>query len=150
MPVQKKISELTAKTGAVEATDLLVISDYNGVDYDSKKVSISQVIPYKSFIGVHNQTGTGAPTITGGYSQLTGTLTFARTSAGTYTITNSVAEFLANKTFVFNQWGTGALGSTFQYSVTSTTVITFYTWDNTSTLADSLLAGASLEIKIIN
>ena len=101
MSIQKKLTELTAKTGALEGTDVLVISDYNGATYDTKKITGSQIVPYKVYITNISQTGTSAPTTSGGYSQLTGTITLARTTTGTYTLTNSVAEFTANNTFLF-------------------------------------------------
>ena len=81
---------------------------------------------------------------------LTGTLTFARTSAGTYTITNSVAEFTANNTFVFFQNSGGSLTRLFQYAITSTTVITIYSWTGAGSLSEGLLGSDSIEIKIIN
>ena len=150
MSIQKKLTELTAKTGALEGTDVLVISDYNGATYDTKKITGSQIVPYKTYITNISQTGTAAPTVTGGYSQLTGTLTFARTSAGTYTITNSVAEFTANNTFLFFQNSGGSVTRLFQYAITSTTVITIYSWTGAGALSDGLLGSDSLEIKIIN
>ena len=150
MSIQKKLTELTAKTGALEGTDVLVISDYNGATYDTKKITGSQIVPYKTYITNISQTGTAAPTVTGGYSQLTGTLTFARTSAGTYTITNSVAEFTANNTFVFFQNSGGSVTRLFQYAITSTTVITIYSWTGAGALSDGLLGSDSIEIKIIN
>ena len=150
MSIQKKLTELTAKTGALEGTDVLVISDYNGATYDTKKITGSQIVPYKTYITNISQTGTAAPTTSGGYSQLTGTLTFARTSAGTYTITNSVAEFTANNTFLFFQNSGGSVTRLFQYAITSTTVITIYSWTGAGALSDGLLGSDSLEIKIIN
>ena len=150
MSIQKKITDLTAKTGALEGSDVLVISDYNGATYDTKKITGAQIVPYKVYIANISQSGTAAPTVTGGYSQLTGTLTFARTATGTYTITNSVAEFTANNTFVFFQNSGGAYNRLFQYEITSTTVITIKTWSGAGSLADSLLGSDSLEIKIIN
>lgn len=150
MSIQKKLTELTAKTGALEGTDVLVISDYNGATYDTKKITGSQIVPYKTYITNISQTGTAAPTVTGGYSQLTGTLTFARTSAGTYTITNSVAEFTANNTFLFFQNSGGSVTRLFQYAITSTTVITIYSWTGAGSLSDGLLGSDSIEIKIIN
>ena len=150
MSIQKKLTELTAKTGALEGSDVLVISDYNGATYDTKKITGSQIVPYKTYITNISQTGTAAPTTSGGYSQLTGTLTFARTSAGTYTITNSVAEFTANNTFVFFQNSGGSLTRLFQYAITSTTVITIYSWTGAGSLSDGLLGSDSIEIKIIN
>ena len=150
MSIQKKLTELTAKTGALEGSDVLVISDYNGATYDTKKITGSQIVPYKTYITNISQTGTAAPTTSGGYSQLTGTLTFARTSAGTYTITNSVAEFTANNTFLFFQNSGGSVTRLFQYGITSTTVITIYTWTGAGALSDGLLGSDSIEIKIIN
>ena len=150
MSIQKKLTELTAKTGALEGTDVLVISDYNGATYDTKKITGSQIVPYKTYITNISQTGTAAPTTSGGYSQLTGTLTFARTSAGTYTITNSVAEFTANNTFLFFQNSGGSVTRLFQYAITSTTVITIYSWTGAGALSDGLLGSDSIEIKIIN
>ena len=150
MSIQKKLTELTAKTGALEGSDVLVISDYNGATYDTKKITGSQIVPYKTYITNISQTGTAAPTTSGGYSQLTGTLTFARTSAGTYTITNSVAEFTANNTFLFFQNSGGSVTRLFQYAITSTTVITIYSWTGAGALSDGLLGSDSLEIKIIN
>jgi hypothetical protein len=148
MSIQKKISDLTAKTGALEGTDLLVISDYNGSTYDTKKILGSQIVPYKVYIKNISQSGTSAPTVTGGYSQLNGTLTFARTGVGIYTITNSVAEFTANNTFVF--FTTTSAAYAFNYQITSTTVITIYTGNIVGVLVDGLMANDSLEIKIIN
>ena len=150
MSIQKKLTELTAKTGALEGSDVLVISDYNGATYDTKKITGSQIVPYKTYITNISQTGTAAPTVTGGYSQLTGTLTFARTAAGTYTITNSVAEFTANNTFLFFQNSGGSVTRLFQYAITSTTVITIYSWTGAGALSDGLLGSDSIEIKIIN
>ena len=150
MSIQKKLTELTAKTGALEGSDVLVISDYNGATYDTKKITGSQIVPYKTYITNISQTGTAAPNTSGGYSQLTGTLTFARTSAGTYTITNSVAEFTANNTFVFFQNSGGSVTRLFQYAITSTTVITIYSWTGAGSLSDGLLGDDSIEIKIIN
>ena len=65
MSIQKKLTELTAKTGALEGSDVLVISDYNGATYDTKKITGSQIIPYKVYIKKISQTGTAAPTVTG-------------------------------------------------------------------------------------
>jgi hypothetical protein len=150
MSIQKKITDLTAKTGALEGTDVLVISDYNGSTYDTKKITGYQIVPYKVYITNISQTGTSAPTVTGGYSQLTGTITLARTTTGTYTLTNSVAEFTANNTFLFFQNSSGSVTRLFQYEITSTTVITIKTWTGAGALSDGLLSSDSIEIKIIN
>ena len=150
MALEKRISELTAKTTALAAVDFLEVSEYNGVDYTTKKIAGSKIVPYKSYITNISQTGTSAPTVTGGYSQLVGTLTFTRSSAGTYDITNSVAEFTANNTFVFNNGGTGTTIRFYQFQVVSTTLITLYTFNSLGVATDGLMTNNSLEIKIIN
>ena len=149
MSIQKKISELTAKTGVLEDTDVMVISDYNGSTYDTKKITGSQIVPFKTFICVLNQSGTSAPTATGGYSDFSGALTFTRTAVGTYLITNSVSEFTTNKTFVFIQGGTGVTIRFYQYQIISNSQIYIYTFDNLGVAADGLITNNSFEIKII-
>lgn len=149
MSIEIKISDLTAKTGTLEDTDLMVISDYNGATYDTKKIAGSQIVPFKTFICVLNQSGTSAPTVTGGYSDLSGTLTFTRTAVGTYLITNSVAEFTTNKTFIFHTPGTGTIIKYYAHQMTSTTQISILTLDSSGTAADGLITNNSFEIKII-
>lgn len=151
MAIDKKISELTAKTTNIKATDLMEVSEYSGGVYTTKSITGAQIIPYKSYIKVLNQTGTNAPTVSGGYSQLTGTLTYTRTGLGAYKITNSVAEFTANNTFVFLQMGTAAINTSILVNIISTTEIGIYTYDDAlSVSADGLFTNAFLEIKIIN
>lgn len=106
--------------------------------------------PYKVYITKISQTGTSAPTVTGGYSQLTGTLTFARSSAGVYSITNSVAEFTANNVFIFLQSGVGAGLAFYQVEHVNSTLLNLYTFNYLGAAADSLLLNSSLEIKITN
>ena len=150
MALEKKISQLTAKTTALASVDFLEVSEYNGVDYTTKKIAGSKIVPYKSYITKISQTTTGAPTVVGGFSQLTGTLTFTRSAVGTYVINNSVAEFTTNNTFVFLQMGIGSAVGFYQVSFVSTTEIYLYTFDYIGAGADSLLANSCLEIKIIN
>ena len=149
MALEKRISELTAKVGAIEDTDLMVISDYNGATYDTKKVTGAQIKPYKLYLANISQTSTSAPTVNFNYSELTGTLTFTRTAVGVYIITNSVAEFTLNKTFVFHNMGIGSIIAYYQYQISSTTQIYIYTYNNLGLAADSLISNNSLEIKII-
>ena len=150
MSIERKFTDFTAKTGALKSTDVMMVDDWNGSIFTTKKILGNQIVPYKVYITNITQTGTAAPTTSGGYSQLTGTLTFARTAVGTYTITNSVAEFTANNTFLFFQNSGGAVTRLFQYGMTSTTVITIYTWTGAGALSDGLLGSDSIEIKIIN
>ena len=149
MALEKRISELTAKSGAIEDTDLMVISDYNGATYDTKKVTGAQINPYKTYLAHFYQSGTNAPTINYSYSELTGTLTFTRVRVGEYLITNSVAEFTLNKTFVFHNAGAGTIIKYYQYQIDSTTQIYIYTYNSAGVTADGLISDNSLEIKII-
>jgi hypothetical protein len=148
MALEKRISELTAKSGLIGDTDLMVISQLSDGVYSTKKVTGAQLKPYKNYLANITQSGTSAPNINGSYSDLSGTLTFTRNSTGIYYITNSVAEFTAFKTLVFHTPGLTSFVR-FQYQVSSTTLIILYTYDITNTLSDGLLNASSLEIKII-
>jgi hypothetical protein len=151
MSIQKKISELTAKTGVLEDSDLIVISDYNGINYDTKSVTGSQIKPYKTYFANISQVGTAAPTVNFSYlSELNSTITFTRVSTGTYELTLSTSELTANKTFVQITNGGSSVNVVVGAVVTSTTKIVFYTSNSTTgVLLDSALNGTQLEIKII-
>lgn len=144
----KKISELTPKASTLEDTDLLMISDYNGATYDTKYVTGANVRPYKVYLAVINQSGTGAPSSSWNYDEFSTTLTWARTGVGSYTLTSSGTEFANLKTYVQITTGNSILGW-IGVVRTSTSVLTFKTYDGTQTLADSVLSSAQLEIKII-
>jgi hypothetical protein len=149
MAIDKKISQLTAKVGVIEDTDLIEISDYNGVTYDTKSITGAQINPYKTYLANVTQVGTSAPTLNFGYSaELTSTVTFSRTSTGTCELTLSTAELTAGKTFVqITNGGGGAIVGAYR---TSTTTIVFYSANiTTGALSDSLLDEAQIEIKII-
>lgn len=149
MALEKRISELTAKVGAIEDTDLMVISDYNGATYDTKKVTGAQLNPFKTYLANITQSGTSAPTVNYSYSELTGTLTFTRSGVGIYSIDNSVAEFLANKCYINHTPGLGTSIRYYQYDIVSTTQILIYSFDSTGSFADTLINKNSFEIKII-
>jgi hypothetical protein len=149
MALEKRISELTAKVGAIEDSDLMVISDYNGATYDTKKVTGAQIKPFKTYLANITQSSTSAPIVNYSYSELSGTLTYTRINVGEYLITNSVAEFILNKTFIFQNAGDGTIIKYYQYLIASTTQIYIYTYNNLGLPADSLINDNSLEIKII-
>ena len=149
MALEKRISELTAKIGLIEDTDLMVISDYNGATYDTKKVTGLQINPYKVYLANISQTSTSAPVVNFSYSELSGILTFSRINVGEYLITNSVAEFTINKTFFFHNPGDGTIIKYYQYLIASTTQIYIYTYNNAGSPTDALITNNSLEIKII-
>jgi hypothetical protein len=112
-------------------------------------VTGAQINPYKVYLANFYQSGTNAPTINYSYSELTGTLTFTRVRVGEYLITNSVAEFTLNKTFVFHNAGAGTIIKYYQYQIDSTTQIYIYTYNSAGITADGLISDNSLEIKII-
>lgn len=151
MALEKKISELTAKVGAIEDTDLMVISDYNGATYDTKKVTGAQVRPYKTILLTVSQLGTSAPTVDWSYtSEITQTLTLSRVTTGSYKITASSALFTSNKTFVLISSGGSAMAANLGMYTGSSTEIYFYSANSTTGSAtDSLLDFANIEIKII-
>jgi len=150
MSIERKFTDFTAKTGALKSTDVMMVDDWNGSIFTTKKILGNQIVPYNVYIKKISQSGTSAPTVTGGYSQLTGTLTFARSSAGVYSITNSVAEFTANNVFIFLQSGVGAGLAFYQVEYVNTTLLNIYTFNYSGVASDSLLLNSSLEIKIIN
>ena len=148
MALEKRISELTAKSGLIADTDLMVISQLSDGVYSTKKVTGAQLKPYKNYLANITQVTTGDPNINASYSDLSGSLTFTRNTTGTYYITNSVAEFTAFKTLVFHTAGLTSFVR-FKYQVSSTTLIILYTYNSLDILTDSLLNASSLEIKII-
>jgi hypothetical protein len=150
MALEKRISELTAKVGAIEDTDLMVISDYNGATYDTKKVTGAQIKPFKTYLASITQSGTSAPTLIYGYSELSSTITFGYRAPGSYKITASTAEFTANKTFIQISNGESGGGIILEaYRSSATEIYIYVSSSNTLTYADGLLNNCQIEIKII-
>jgi hypothetical protein len=151
MALEKRISELTAKSGSIEDTDLMVISDYNGATYDTKKVTGAQVRPFKTILLTVSQLGTSAPTLDWSYtSEITQTLTLSRVTTGSYKITASSALFTTAKTFVLISSGNNTITVNLNIYTNSSTEIFFYSANSTTGSAtDGLLDYANIEIKII-
>lgn len=150
MALEKRISELTAKTGALEDTDLILISDYNGSTYDTKSVTGAQIRPYKTYLASISQIGVTAPTLSYGYSELSSTITFGYRSPGSYKIIASTAEFTANKTFVQISNGESGNGIILEaYRFSDTEIYIYVSSSDTLTYADGLLNNCQIEIKII-
>ena len=150
MALEKRISELTSKVGAIEDTDLMVISDYNGATYDTKKVTGAQINPYKVYLANISQVGTSDPILNYGYSELSSTITLDRTGVGQYELILSGAEFTLNKTFIQITNGASGVGIVLGAYRISATKIGFYSSNSTTgTLLDSALDEAQIEIKII-
>lgn len=99
---------------------------------DAVAASIAAAIPPapSSYQTIVSQTGTAAPAVSGSLAPVSTyaagtTFTWARTSAGVYTLTASTAVFnTAGKTGVF-VGGLNNLNGSYKYVVTSSTVITF-------------------------
>ena len=150
MALEKRISELTAKVGAIEDTDLMVISDYNGATYDTKKVTGAQIKPYKTYLVSISQSGTSAPTVNYSYSELTSSVTLGRRGVGLYSITLSASEFTLDKTFVHISSGEGGVGVVLEAYRNSATQVYIGSSDSLSqAYMDSLLNDCQIEIKII-
>lgn len=113
----------------------MIITKMAGLGYTISATDIvfpddSVGYPYAAYQTIVTQTGTGAPAVSGGFTPMsmyaTGTtFTWARSSAGVYTLTASAAVFnTGGKTAVF----LGALNNlngAWKAVVTSSTVITF-------------------------
>ena len=99
---------------------------------------------YTTYVALISQTGAAAPTVDALLQNTTGSsFTWARTGAGTYTITASSALFLANKTVCFLNNGSAAAETlNIRWTRTSDTVITI------TTSADAKLVKGSFEIRI--
>lgn len=150
MALEKRISELTAKVGTIEDTDLMVISDYNGSTYDTKKVTGAQIKPFKTYLASISQTSTSAPTLIYGYSELDSTITFGYRGPGSYNITASTSEFTSNKTFIQISNGESGGGIILEaYRFSATEIYIYVSSSDTLTYADGLLNNCQLEIKII-
>lgn len=118
--------------------------------------SPSQINPYKSYQAIITQTGTSAPSATVALNELGATLTWARTSAGLYTVTAGSAVFIANKTVIYlSNPITGLV--TYLVVPTSTSVITLTTLllsviatVLTAVNTDALMTNLGIEIRVYN
>lgn len=112
---------------------------------------------YSSYQAMVSQTGTSAPSATSLVNSLGVTFTWARTSAGVYTITASTAVFTAGKTGIFVK-PLNNLNGAISTIVTSTTVITVTTAVQslavlgllgfTATPTDALLVSTLFEVRV--
>jgi hypothetical protein len=88
-----------AFTGAVTVADAAFGSGWNGSAQVPTKNAIYDIRPYKEWVAVIDQTGTGDPTATVLQNELGGTIVLDRPSAGTFTLTLSNA-FTTSKTHI--------------------------------------------------
>jgi hypothetical protein len=98
---------------------------------------------YTEYTGIISQAGTAAPTVTVLKNSIAGTMTWARTGAGVYTITSNGTPFTALKTVVFLNVGDGEPNQILMWTRTSSSVITLKT--NGS---DGRITAGGLEIRV--
>ena len=101
---------------------------------------------YTAFI---SQTGTNAPVVTSILKDTIGSPAWARTAAGTYTLTK-VGAFTSGKTVPIDDNYIDQSGNLYKLNRTSADVMTLYTYAaaDTSVLADSVLANRYINIEI--
>lgn len=110
---------------------------------------------YLSYQSIVSQSGGSAPTEINFVNDFAGvTLTWARTGAGTYTLTANSAVFTSGKTAVIMS-NPSAFLNNFKYAVTSSTIITVQTASLsvislilTTGNADSLLSSTLIEVRV--
>lgn len=116
---------------------------------------LNEATPYTAYVAKLTQTGTDAPVAVRYDSNFSGvTMTWARTSAGLYTLTASTATFTAGKTFAIISGNQTSLIETV-VAYTSTTVVTITTNVMSesanvliATATDALLDGGLIEIRV--
>lgn len=148
MALEKRISELTAKSGLIGDTDLMVISQLSDGVYSTKKITGAQLKTYNTYLASISQSGTSAPIVNYSYSELISTITWAYISTGIYEATLTDAELTLNKTFLSISIGSGVLGY-YSISRVSTTKFRVYTYNTSASSADAILLNTQIEIKII-
>ena len=151
---------ITYPIGTPAAADLMVgtqkVTDVNGkIENLTKNFSVADVaafansysLGYTLYTALITQAGTAAPTAKILQNTTGDTLTWARTSAGVYTVTSGAALFTADKTIVFANNGNddGATGDPdIIWARTSATVLTI-----TATVGvNSVLTDGAFEVRI--
>ena len=141
--------------GTASASDLIVgteLADPNvaGDTNKTRNFTIQQVadlaksvgtLGYTLYSALLTQAGGAVPTAIQLQNTITGTMTWARTGAGVYTVTNSGTPFTADKVQVFINGGNND-GTVIRWNRTSTSVITL------TASADSKITKGSLEIRV--
>ena len=102
---------------------------------------------YNSYVALLTNTGVIAPVATVLSNNLTATLTWARASQGTYTLTASAATFTNAKTIVFVNPGSN-LGSLITWTRTSDTVLTIRSHRTDGQISDAIISGGAFEVRI--
>lgn len=142
--------QLTNDDGTISYADALAVG--NGLTLGQ----LNTKFPYNSYQAGVTQTGTSAPSATQFVNQLGATMTWARTSAGLYTLTAGSAVFTANKTFILLSNPITGLVS-YLVVPTSTSVITVSTLllsviatVLTAVNTDALMTNLLVEVRVYN
>lgn len=136
----------------IDGTDRLIGTDGDVLsNYATKNFTISalktfisaDIIPYKSYVAILNQSGTDNPTDTELSNTTDYTYTWARTSGGEYSITASGNAFTENRTIVFLNGGSAENNHDIAWNRISDTEIQILTHNS-----DNKLTNASFEVRI--
>ena len=120
----------------------------NEGDLSTVNFSLTQVKAllrdYTSYAALLTQSGTVAPVATILENSIGGTVTWTRpgAAAGVYTATITGGTFTANKTMVFINNGSASSTNNIEWASNNTTTVII------DTTADSVLAAASIEIRV--
>lgn len=152
------MADLTSYPAGTAAQDTLLIgTQVNVLQADGTKrnltrnFSISDVASlintgfdggYKVYTALLTQAGAAAPVATVLQNTTGGTIVWSKTGTGAYTATISDSLFTLNKTMVFINGGSATSTANIEWASPTRTTVTL------DTAADSVLTGASLEIRI--
>ena len=133
-------------------SDLVLIVDTSEDGNPTKTATVSEIISatpgggagsYDTYTALLTQTGSNPPVATVLNNKLAGTMTWARTGGGDYTITSSATPFTQDKTIVFLNGGNNAVTHNVTWNRVSSSVIAITTHNS-----DDRLTGASFEIRV--
>lgn len=126
--------------------DWLVTDIYEGEFYQNTTTGFlytrtpTGIVKSETLVRSHSakllQSGVNIPSSTVCQSTLLGTVTYARSVAGSYTLTTSVANFTAGKTIVLTG---GSIVGFVTFEVTSTTVITIQSYNIAGVQSDNII-----------
>ena len=144
--------------GTPKKGDYIIGTSMPPVDSDemptTRNFSVSSIaafanpsVGYSSYVALITQVNTDAPTAKILQNTTGATLTWARTSAGIFTVTSNISVFTADKTIVFANCGddnTASGDPDIIWARTSNTVLTI----TASAGLDSVLTDGSFEVRI--
>tara|TARA_R110002073_G_scaffold268114_1_gene431348 strand:+ start:9 stop:476 length:468 start_codon:yes stop_codon:yes gene_type:complete len=144
--------------GTPKKGDYIIGTSIPPVDSDemptTRNFSVSSIaafanpsVGYSSYVALITQVNTDAPTAKILQNTTGATLTWARTSAGVFTVTSNISVFTADKTIVFANCGNDSTASgdpDIIWARTSNTVLTI----TASAGLNSVLTDGSFEVRI--